>query len=215
MPRSRLIAIVVAVLVVAVLASGAVWFQVARNEAGVPGADNAQVMPGSESIGGAYTLVDQTGGTVTQDAWPQRWKLVYFGYTFCPDVCPTELASMAAAVDLLGEAADRVKPVFISVDPERDTVDRLAEYVPAFHPDMVGLTGSEAQVKAAAQAFKVYYRKVDPADDASPDYYLMDHSSFVYLISPDGRTVNIFRPNTAPETMAEVMRARIDAAPTS
>jgi len=214
MPPSRLVAVAVCVLAAAVLATGAVWFQVGRGGA-TPGADNPQVLPGSESIGGAFTLTDHTGEAVTQASWPDRFKLVYFGYSFCPDVCPTELAAIGAAVDSLGPAADRVKPVFISVDPARDTPGRMADYVTAFHPDMAGLTGTEAQVHDAAQAFKVYYRKVEPESDAVPDYYLMDHSSFVYLVSPGGETLNIFRPNTAPQTMADVVRAHLDAAPTS
>jgi protein SCO1/2 len=133
------------------------------------------------AIGGPFTLVDQTGATVTEKEVLTKPALVYFGYTSCPDVCPLDNARNAEAVDILEEQGFEVTPVFITIDPARDTVEVMAEYVANFHPRMLGLTGSEDQIKAAAQAYKVYYKKQDSGDE----YYLMDHSVFTYLMLPD------------------------------
>ena len=117
------------------------------------------VIPAAQaaSIGGPFELIDHTGQTVTEENFDDRYLLVYFGYAYCPDVCPTELLIMGQAVDELGDLSDEVQPLFITVDPARDTVAALAEYVPAFHPRLVGLTGSEAQIHDAAKAYRVYY----------------------------------------------------------
>ncbi len=154
------------------------------------------------AIGGPFTLVDSSGDTVTDEDFLGRYTLIYFGYAFCPDVCPTSLSAMAAALDMLPpEQAEKVVPIFITVDPERDTPDVLGGYVEMFHPRMVGLTGSEAQVTEAAQAYRVYYAKVEQEDGP----YLMDHSSIVYFMGPDGKLRAHFSHNTDPDRMAEVM----------
>lgn len=154
-------------------------------------------------VGGPFELIDQTGRTVTEQDFKGTYMLIYFGYTFCPDVCPTELQDIAVAVDALGEAGERVTPIFITVDPARDTVEMIADYVAAFHPRMVGLTGDEESIKKVAKAYRVYYAKVD--DEASSDY-LVDHTSFIYLMGPDGEFETLFRYNTSPEDMAESIR---------
>lgn len=153
-------------------------------------------------IGGPFTLVDHTGRTVTDATWRGKLLLVYFGYGFCPDVCPTELQIMSGALDALGEDAARVQPLFITVDPERDTVEFLADYVSHFHTNLIGLTGTQEAVNEAATAYRVYHKKV--VEDSATDY-LVDHSSFVYLIGPDGNLLTMFNTGTDPRTMAQTI----------
>ena len=166
------------------------------------------VATGTASIGGPFTLVSETGTTVTEADVITKPSLVYFGYTFCPDICPFDAARNADAVDILAERGYDVLPVFISVDPERDTPERLAEFTDYMHPAMIGLSGSEEQVRAASQAYKTYYRKQD-GDDA---FYLVDHSTFTYLVLPEQGFVEFFRRETTPEEMAEATACFIDAA---
>ncbi|MEQ8396309.1 SCO family protein [Thalassobaculum sp.] len=157
-------------------------------------------------IGGPFELVDQSGRTVTDQTLIGKWSLIYFGYTFCPDVCPTSLTVMTQALDQVGPAADKVTPVFITVDPERDTVEQLAGYHDHFHPGFVMLTGTPAQVKTVAKAYRVYYRKAET--EASTDY-LMDHSSITYLMDPDGNYVTHFAHDATPEGMARTIREKV------
>jgi protein SCO1/2 len=172
-----------------------------------PAAGGVQ-LPQGLVLGGPFQLVDHTGRTVTEADFAGRFALLYFGYTYCPDVCPTELGTVAAAMDLLGDQADRVTPVLVTIDPERDTPAGLADYVSRFHPRRVGLTGTPEQVAAAARAYRVYYAKVNRPDMSQ---YLMDHSSFIYLVGPDSRVRTLFRPETSPEAMAQSLRALIRA----
>ena len=154
-------------------------------------------------IGGPFTLVDQDGRQVTEANFRGRFMLIYFGYTYCPDVCPTTLTTMADAVRLLGADEPKVVPIFITVDPQRDTPDHLKMYVGYFHPRMVGLTGSAEQAAASAKAFRVYYAKVEDKE-APPDSdaYVMDHTSIVYLMGPDGRFLSNFGHGATPEQIA-------------
>lgn len=164
-------------------------------------------LPEGVSLGGPFRLVDHTGRRVTEADFADRFSLVYFGFTYCPDVCPTELGTMAAALDLLEERiAARVQPILITIDPERDTPAQLADYVSRFHPRLIGLTGSEAEIAEVARRFRVFYARVHPPDSTE---YLMDHSSFLYLVGPDFRVRAIFRPNTDPEAMAAAIRTRV------
>ncbi|WP_137123660.1 SCO family protein [Roseomonas sp. HF4] len=172
-----------------------------------PSAGGVQLAQGV-SLGGPFTLVDHTGRTVTERDFAGRALLVYFGFTYCPDVCPTELGTIAAALDAMGQGADRVTPVFITVDPERDTPEAMADYVSRFHPRLVGLTGTADQIAQAARAYRVYYAKVRPRDSTD---YLMDHSSFIYLVGPDGRVRSLFRPETSPEAIASATTAQLRA----
>jgi len=160
---------------------------------------------GAASIGGPFELVNQDGETVTQDTFKGKYMLAYFGYTFCPDVCPTELQVMGTAMDMMpGDVAKEITPVFFTVDPERDTVEAIAEYVPYFHDRMVGLTGTVEQTTAAAKAYRVYYAKAIPeGEPEDTDTYLMDHSSFVYLMDREGQFVRHFNYGTSPEDMAK------------
>ncbi|MFO1037940.1 MAG: SCO family protein [Geminicoccaceae bacterium] len=151
-------------------------------------------------IGGDFTLVDQNGRTVTQADFRGKWMLVYFGYTYCPDICPLGLQTIAAAIDdLPAEVAGQLVPVFITVDPARDTPEVMQAYVGQFHPALVGLTGTQAQVDAAVKAWRVYARKGEVAQDGT---YLMDHSTFTYLMDPEGRYATHFGHDATPEAMA-------------
>jgi cytochrome oxidase Cu insertion factor (SCO1/SenC/PrrC family) len=158
---------------------------------------------GNPAIGGPFALVDQTGRPVTDQSYKGLYRLIYFGYTFCPDACPTELQVMAQAVDDLGDAGDRVQPIFITIDPERDTVKQLAGYVPNFHKRLAGLTGSPEQIAQVAKEYKVYYAKAEQPDSQA---YLMNHSSFVYLLDPDGRFITVFPSDMDAEKMASELR---------
>ena len=158
----------------------------------------------ADLIGGAYTLVDQTGAKRTESSWPSQYKLIYFGYTYCPDFCPTTLTIMTEALSQLDpNIAAQIKPLMISIDPERDTVEALNQYHEHFDPRFTMLTGSPDQVKQAAQAYRVYYAKAET--DAAYDY-LMDHSSFTYLMAPDGSFVTHFVYDTSSEEMAARLR---------
>jgi len=139
---------------------------------------------GDAAIVNAFSLTDHTGRAVTAESYAGRWRLVFFGYTFCPDVCPTTLATMAELLDRLGPDAARVAPLFITVDPARDTAAALADYVAAFHPGIIGLTGSQAQVDEAVASFRAFAMTAEVED--APDGYLMNHTGYIYLMRPDG-----------------------------
>ncbi|MFC7702592.1 SCO family protein [Plastorhodobacter daqingensis] len=166
------------------------------------------VAGGTAAIGGPFELVDQTGRTVTDADVFTKPALVYFGYTFCPDVCPLDSARNAEAVDLLEEMGYEVTPVFISVDPQRDTPEVLADYAELFHPRMIALTGSPEQVQAASQAYRTYYR-IHESDD---EFYLVDHSTFTYLVLPEVGFVEFFRRESSAEEMAEATSCFLRAA---
>ncbi len=163
---------------------------------------------GVAAIGGPFELIDHQGRTVRDTDFRGSFMLVMFGYTFCPDVCPTELQVMTEAMEQLGPAAEKVRPIMITVDPARDTAAVLADYVSNFHPAVIGLTGSDDQIKAAAKAYKAFYAK--GAADSDGDYFV-DHSAFIYLMDTDGVYLHHFAPNIAPDAMAERIRAAIEA----
>jgi protein SCO1/2 len=161
------------------------------------------------AIGGAFELVNGDGETVTEQDFKGKWMLVYFGYTFCPDVCPTSLGTIAAALDSLDpETVGQITPVFITVDPERDTPDVVGQYVSHFHPAMVGLTGSQEQIDAAVQVYRAYSKKA-PQEEGP---YLMDHSSVTYLMNPEGEFVRHFSHGVSPDDMAEGLRKALTSA---
>jgi len=163
-------------------------------------------VPGGVQIGGPFHLVDDQGRAVTDASYRGRWMLVYFGYTTCPDVCPTELQTMVAALDKLGPEAASVVPLFVTVDPERDTPSVLAGYVKLFDPRVVGLTGTPEQIAEAARAYRVYYAKATPKGSST---YLMDHSSFVYLMDPQGRFSALFGQGSSADDLASGIQERL------
>jgi protein SCO1/2 len=154
-----------------------------------------------DAFGGPFTLTNHMGESVTEQDFAGRHRLIYFGFTYCPAICPTELSKIAAALTQLGEQAAAVQPLFITVDPARDTPEKLKPYVAMFHPALIGLTGTEDQIKDVLKAYKIYAAKVD---DPNLTEYTMDHSSFIYLIGPDDRLLHIFRMQDTAETMAAV-----------
>jgi len=206
-PLARTVALVAFGLAIGLLAVVAVTFVTRDRDRVATSVDKG--ITGAALVGGPFGLVDQHGATRTDAEFRGRFMLIYFGYTYCPDVCPTELATMGRALDLLGDAGERVQPIFITVDPERDTVEQLATYGASFHPRLLLLTGSAEQVKAAATAYRVYSARVEGSDATD---YLMDHTSIVYLMGPDGRFLTHFPQGTPPERMAEVLRERLSGA---
>jgi protein SCO1/2 len=184
--------LVLAVPAIAIAAAVAFWL-------GPPGRPGPAGQ-GFGSVGGPIALVDQAGKPVTESNFAGKFALIFFGYTTCPDVCPTELSAMATALDQLGPKADQVVPVFITVDPERDTPEVVGQYAQAFYPRMVGLTGTPEQVAKAAKAFRVYYQKAEVQGSST---YLMDHSAFTYLMGPDWSVRDILPPQLAPQEMAQ------------
>lgn len=187
---------------VAVAAVGvAAWYEL-RQSGGGEAPD-----PFEPSIGGPFTLVDGAGHAVTDRDLLGKYALVYFGYTSCPDVCPTTLNQVAAALEALGPAGARVTPVFISVDPARDTPAVVAAYVTAFSPRLLGLTGTPAQIAAVAKEYRVYYAR-HPTGTGPLDYSV-DHTSLLYLMGPDGRFIAPLRADQDAAGMAADLRAHI------
>lgn len=158
------------------------------------------VTTGKASIGGPFNLVAHTGRRMSDQDFRGQYLLIYFGFTFCPDICPSALQVVAAALDKLGEKADRITPVLITVDPERDGPEELARYVSSFHPRLVGLTGTLPEIEVTAKAYRVYFRKAK--DQRSAAKYTIDHTSIIYLMDPSGEYVTHFTHATSVETMA-------------
>ena len=156
-----------------------------------------------------FDLVDHEGQRRSADEFRGQWMLVFFGYTFCPDICPTTLATVSAVLDELGPAAETLQPLFITVDPARDTSQVLADYVQAFHPQIVGLTGSDEEIARAAANYRVYYARVEQED--MPGGYVMDHSAFIYLVDPDGRFVKPFSHQGSVDEIAAALRGFLGA----
>ncbi len=158
---------------------------------------------GVASIGGPFSLTDHKGQPRTDKDFRGRYMLIYFGYTYCPDVCPTALQSMTQAMGQLApETQKKITPVFITIDPERDTAKQLNAYVENFHPSMVGLTGTKEQITKTARVYRVYFGRAPDGQEESTEY-LMDHSSIVFLMNPDGEYVTHFTHATSPEKMAK------------
>jgi cytochrome oxidase Cu insertion factor (SCO1/SenC/PrrC family) len=160
------------------------------------------LMYGRGTVGGPFTLTDQTGRKRSDREFRGKLMIVYFGYTFCPDVCPADLMAITQALDALGPAAEGVQPVFITVDPERDT-KVLADYVAAFHHSLVGLTGSPEEIRKVANAYKAFYVKV-PGEQGGE--YSIDHAGVIYLMGRDGEYLGFMPPQTNPERLTEVLR---------
>lgn len=191
--------IVIALVALAAAAAGAgLWLQFAapgdrfaacRQGGGVVGAD----------IGGPFTLTRADGVRVTEADVIDRPTLIYFGYTHCPDFCPTDAATMAEAADLLADRGVDVNLAFVTIDPARDDAAAVGAFAAAMHPRMIGLTGSDEDIAAAARAWRVYYARAGE----DPDYYLMDHSTFTYLMAPGVGLLDFFRHGETPQAMAD------------
>jgi protein SCO1/2 len=181
----------------------------ARDEPERSAADLMDVlMWNREPVGGPFALVDHSGKPRTQADFEGKLLLIYFGFTFCPDVCPTDLQTIGLALDQLGADGDAVQPLFVTLDPDRDTPQHLADYVPLFHPRLIGLSGDGSAVRQAARAYKVYYAKVPRPDGG----YTVDHSGFIYLMDRAGRYLGFFPPGTPPDRMVDVIRPLVEGA---
>ena len=202
--------IALVVLAIAVLAfgfGGGIGFAPSASEDTAPGTVS---VPAGVAIGGPFHLTDDKGHTVTQADYRGRWMLVFFGYTNCPDECPLTLQKMAAALNKLGPLADRIAPLFITVDPARDTSARLASYLANFDPRIVGLTGSDAQIAEAAKAYRVYYA---PARHEESGADLVSHSIFLYLMDPTGKFSALLPSDVDADRLAAMLRAKLMATP--
>jgi len=197
------------VLIAAVLAAGAAAFLYFRERPPeeTRRADAArlmnELMSGKVQVGGPFSLTDQYGKSRSLRDFQGKFVLLYFGYAFCPDVCPTDLAAMAQAIRALGPEGDKLLPVFVTLDPGRDTQELLRNYVAAFHPRFVALRGTEDEVRRVATAYKIYFEKVTPPGSGA---YLIDHMAFVFLLDRDGKYLAFFPPGTSAERMAVMIR---------
>lgn len=194
------VGVALAVLVLLVVA-----FLAARQFFGPDAVDRPTASTGRPAIGGPFTLIDQNGRSVSDTDFRGRYMLVFFGYTYCPDICPAAMGRASEVVAMLGDRADRVVPIFISVDPARDTPDQLKAFASFFDPRLVALTGSEARIAEVVTAYRVYHAKVaQEGDDA--DAYLIDHSAITYLMGPDGSFVTHFGHQTSADAIAARLR---------
>lgn len=169
--------------------------------------------PPSDAIGGPFALIAGNGQKLTDHDFRGKWLLMYFGYTHCPDICPTTLAEISETLELLGPLAAEVQPLFITIDPERDTPEVVGTFVNAFDAHIIGLSGAPAQIAAVAKEYRVYYAK-NPGSAADGKSYLMEHTAFVYVIGPDGKCLTLFAPlqGQTPEDMTSKLRALITRA---
>jgi protein SCO1/2 len=189
-------------LLVAAMAGGLIWHE----SENIPGLGRT-VTSGIIQVGGPYQLTDQDGKSRSSADFRGKYQLIYFGYSFCPDVCPTTLGVISSALDKMGVDAKRVVPIFITIDPERDTPAVLKKYMSAFGPDFVGLTGSPADIAAVEKEYRVYAKK-QPLGGGQKGYG-MDHSSVIYLMGPDGRLVSFYDELIAPDALAKDLKAKI------
>ena len=181
MPRRP---ILIFAAIILLIAAGLAAYSLPNRQAAGP------MATGTALVGGPFTLTDQNGRKVSEKDFLGKPMLVIFGFTFCPDICPTELQVMMAALDAMGADGEWIQPVFITIDPERDTPSVMKAYVENFSPRLMGLTGTPDEIAAVAKAYRVYYAKAP--NQASPESYLMDHSSIIYLMGPDGGFVKHF-----------------------
>lgn len=201
MPLTRIALIVSAVFLVSLFG-----FSILQSQKGdAP----PEVQRGQALVGGPFTLVNHDGETVTEQSFGGKLLLVYFGFTYCPDICPTELTTLTQALDdLTPEERAQIQPLFVTVDPERDTPDALKTYLSNFHPDFIGLTGSQEQVTAALKGWRVYWAKVD--DPSSSVGYTFDHSALTYLMDANNMYLAHISFGATPEQITEKVRAHLN-----
>jgi protein SCO1/2 len=156
-------------------------------------------------IGGPFALTDHNGRRRTDAEFRGKLLVIYFGYTNCPDICPADLTAISLALDRLGTAAETIQPIFITLDPERDTAAHLAEYVKAFHPRLLGLTGPPDEIRKVATAYKTWYAKTGTGSED----YAVDHTAFVYLVGKDGHYLGFLPPSTTPERLSGVIGEKL------
>lgn len=198
-----------AAVAVGLSATGAYVFVKSFGASDDPFADCRQGQTGGADIGGPFTLVDKDGKTVTDKDVLTEPTLVYFGYTFCPDVCPLDMSRNAEVADILEEQGMNINIAFITVDPARDTPQVVGEFASNIHPRVVGLTGSDEQIAAAAKAYRAYFKK---QDDGDPEYYLVDHSAFTYLMLPGIGFADFYKHAAPSDEVAKGVGCFVDAA---
>jgi len=199
--RTQLLLIIAAGFLIGAIAGAAVLALTDK------GSSRAVMTSGKALIGGPFKLVDQHGETVTDRDFRGRYMLVFFGFTHCPDICPAELQVMAASLEALGPRGEAVVPIFITLDPERDTPEAMANYLKNFGSEFVGLTGSPEAIAEAAKAYRIAYSKFQDDEDASD--YSIDHSALVYLMGKNGEYVTHFAYGTPTDKMTETLRRYI------
>ncbi|MEL6206039.1 MAG: SCO family protein [Pseudomonadota bacterium] len=204
--QTKTFAIVAGALTAGVLAATAGFVLIGGQDSAAAQC-NAGVVAGD--LGGPFELVSETGETVTDADVITEPSLIYFGYTFCPDVCPLDTVRNAEVVDLLAEDGKEVQPIFITVDPARDTVEVVDDFTANIHPDMLGLTGSDEQVQSVSQTYRTYFNR---HDDEGDEFYLVDHSTFSYLVTPEAGVVGVFRRELTADQLAEQASCVLDAA---
>ena len=176
----KLIVFILCLILFVLIASGA-WLSLRQS-------DDRQ--KGSDLVGGPFELVDQDRNSITNNSFPNKFKIIYFGFTFCPDVCPMGLTTISEALDSIGTKAKHIQPIFITLDPLRDTADVLRNYKENFHESIIFLTGSVEQIRSVAKRYKVYFQKTSNDDD-----YLIDHSAITFIMAPSGGYLKHFGPN--------------------
>ena len=176
----KLLVFILCLILVVLIASGA-WVFVRQSD---------ERQKGSGLVGGSFELLDQDRNSITNNSFPNKFKIIYFGFTFCPDVCPMGLTTISEALDSLGTKAQHIQPIFITLDPLRDTAEVLKSYRENFHESIIFLTGTEEQIRSVAKLYKVYFQKTNDNDD-----YLIDHSAITFIMAPSGGYLKHFGPN--------------------
>lgn len=191
------------------LIAGGLWLTLRPSGDRFAGCRQGVVAGGAGALGGAFSLTDETGTVVTDKEVFSEPALLYFGYTFCPDICPTDNARNAVATDLLRERGHDIRPVMVTVDPRRDTPETLRDFTDAMHPDMLGLTGTPEEIAAVNKLWRNYYKA---HDDGGDGYYLVDHMTNTFLVLPEAGTVEFFGRDVTPEQLADRAGCFLDAA---
>ena len=188
-------------VIVSVIFLGGLWWltQPKKNDGPFAQCQTTSIASDGNGLGGPFELINAKGKTVTDEDIITEPSLIYFGYTFCPDVCPLDISRNVDAVDILAERAITTTPIFISIDPERDTPKIIGDFSYNLHEKMIGLTGSEEQVAAVSKAYKTYFK----AHDKSDEFYLVDHSTFTYLVFPEYGFMEFFRRDVSAEVLAD------------
>lgn len=199
------ICVSLAALITIAAAALLIWYQLGHPNSSLGSPQKVGFKPVIE-IGGPFTLTDHTGVKVTEASFQGKYMLIQFGYTFCPDICPTGLSTITTALEKLGRDANQIQPIFVTIDPERDTPKKLSSYVEHFYPGLRGLTGTEVQIENIAKSYRVFRKKV--GSSVSGDY-LMDHSTFTYFMNPKGKLALMFRHETNPDIMAKAIADEI------
>lgn len=209
-PSLPVLFVLLAALLAIALAAGIAWMRLNSRSAGSADGTGGEIAVATGiQIGGPYSLIAQDGNRVTDESFQGKFQLIFFGFTFCPDVCPTELSRIADAMQRMGPDAEKVQPIFITVDPERDTPEAMGEYVRHFDQRIVGLTGSREEIDQVIATYRVFARKVQ---EPNSNQYVMDHSTFLYLLGPDGEFVTMYRYGTEPDELAKSLKSYVDTA---